>query len=207
MPRHRHGPRKGPAAGGRAAGMGPAFGHASHPRIGRSDDPMKRRLRAWPRLGLVVPLAAAVLLGASGPASAGAADALPGYRGPAAGPILPVTSCASLAHMNFTGVPDAPGKVISPAVVSDTLPAEMLDEVAAADFADFEGAQRAAGLPVTPARTAVTLAQHAAIPHLLAGGPRTLTAAGLDDLSQFVRDLVDAIYGPPDVIESSPKSC
>jgi Tannase and feruloyl esterase len=84
---------------------------------------MKRRLRAWPRLGLAVPLAAAVLLGASGPASAGTADALPGSRGPAAGPIMPVTSCASLAHMNFTGVPDAPGKVISSAVVSDTLPA------------------------------------------------------------------------------------
>jgi hypothetical protein len=86
--------------------------------------------------------------------------------------------------------------------------AAMLDEVAAADFAACEDAQRAAGLPVTPARpAAVTLAQHAAIPHLLAGGPRTLTAAGLDDLNKFVHDLLDAIYGPPDVIESSPKSC
>ena len=37
--------------------------------------------------------------------------------------------------------------------------AEMLDEVAAADFAGFEDAQRAAGLPVTLARAAaVTLA-------------------------------------------------
>ena len=36
---------------------------------------------------------------------------------------------------------------------------QMLDEVAAADFAAFEDAQRAAGLPVTPARAAaVTLA-------------------------------------------------
>ena len=46
---------------------------------------MKRGLRAWSRLGLVVPVAAAVLLGAGGPASAGAAAALPGHRGPAAG--------------------------------------------------------------------------------------------------------------------------
>jgi hypothetical protein len=86
--------------------------------------------------------------------------------------------------------------------------AEMLDEVAAADFAAFEDAQRAAGLQVTPARAAaVTLAQHAAIPHLLAGGRCTLTAASLDDLDKFARDLLNAIYGPPDVIESSPKSC
>jgi len=86
--------------------------------------------------------------------------------------------------------------------------AEMLDEVAAADFAAFEDAQRAAGLPVTPARAAaVTLAQHAAIPHLLAGGPHTLAAAGLNDLNKFVHDLLDAIYGPPDAIKSSPKSC
>jgi hypothetical protein len=47
--------------------------------------------------------------------------------------------------------------------------------VAAADFTSFEAAQRAAGLPVTPERVAAfTLAVHAAIPHLLAGGRRTL---------------------------------
>jgi tannase/feruloyl esterase len=94
---------------------------------------MKRRLRAWPRLGLVVPLAAAVLLGASGAGSAGTADALPGYRGPAAGPIMPVTSCTSLAHMDFTGVPDAPGTVTSAAVVTDPPPAPQVP------FCDVKG--------------------------------------------------------------------
>src|SRR6266568_3275781 len=84
---------------------------------------MKRRLRAWPRLGRVVPLVAAMLLGAGGLASAGTAGALPGHRSPATGPILPVTACASLAQMNFTGVPDAPGKITSSAVVTDMLPA------------------------------------------------------------------------------------
>jgi AcrR family transcriptional regulator len=77
--------------------------------------------------------------------------------------------------------------------------AQMLDVVAAADFAIFEEAQRTAGLPVTPARAAaVTLAQHAAIPHLLAGAPETLAAAGLDDPDKFVRDLLDSVYGPPE---------
>jgi feruloyl esterase len=36
---------------------------------------------------------------------------------------MPVRSCASLAQMNFTGVPDAPGKVTSAAVVTDPPPA------------------------------------------------------------------------------------
>jgi pimeloyl-ACP methyl ester carboxylesterase len=94
---------------------------------------MKRRLRTRPRLGLVVPLVAAVLLGAGGPASAGAAGALPGYRSLAAGPIMPVTSCASLTRMNFTGVPDAPGKVTSSAVVSEKLPAGQVS------FCDVKG--------------------------------------------------------------------
>jgi len=49
---------------------------------------------------------------------------------------------------------------------------------------------------VTPQRAAAfTLAVHAAIPHLLAGGQRTLAAAGLDDLERFTRDLLDALYG------------
>src|SRR5215467_815438 len=91
---------------------------------------MKRQRRAWSRLGLVVPLVAAMLLGVSGPASAGTADALPGSRGPAAGPITPVTSCASLAHMNFTGVP---GKVTSAAVVTDPPPAPQVP------FCDVKG--------------------------------------------------------------------
>ncbi|MFJ5828504.1 TetR/AcrR family transcriptional regulator [Streptomyces sp. NPDC093089] len=73
--------------------------------------------------------------------------------------------------------------------------AAILDPIAAADFAGFEQAQRAAGLPVTPQRAAaVTLALHAAIPHLLTGGGRTLTHAGLDDLDRFVRDLLDTVY-------------
>ncbi|MGI5273429.1 TetR/AcrR family transcriptional regulator [Nonomuraea sp. CA-218870] len=71
----------------------------------------------------------------------------------------------------------------------------VLDPIAAADFAAFEAAQRAAGLPVTPARAAaVTLAMHAAIPHLLAGGPATLAAAGLDDLDAFVRGVLESAY-------------
>ncbi|MCX4751058.1 TetR/AcrR family transcriptional regulator [Kitasatospora sp. NBC_01287] len=77
----------------------------------------------------------------------------------------------------------------------------ILDPIAAADFAGFEWAQRAAGLPVTPRRAAtVTLALHAAIPHLLDAGPATLAAAGLDDLDRFVRGLLDAVYpqGPGD---------
>ncbi|MFB7619748.1 TetR/AcrR family transcriptional regulator [Kitasatospora sp. NPDC056181] len=79
--------------------------------------------------------------------------------------------------------------------------AVVLDAVAAADFTAFEQAQRAAGLPVTPERAAaVTLALHAAVPHLLAGGPGTLAAAGLDDLGCFVRSLLDTVYGPPPAV-------
>nr|WP_202438744.1 TetR family transcriptional regulator [Streptomyces sp. SID8356] len=71
----------------------------------------------------------------------------------------------------------------------------LLDPMASGDFAGFEAAQRSAGLPVTRQRAAaVTLALHAAIPHLLADGPETLAAAGLDDLDRFVRDLLDAVY-------------
>ncbi|MER5635920.1 TetR/AcrR family transcriptional regulator [Kitasatospora sp. NPDC002227] len=73
----------------------------------------------------------------------------------------------------------------------------VLDPIAAADFAGFEQAQRAAGLPVTPQRAAaVTLALHAAIPQLLTGGPRARAAAGLDDPDRFVHDLLDAVYPP-----------
>ncbi|MFJ1591794.1 TetR/AcrR family transcriptional regulator [Kitasatospora albolonga] len=71
----------------------------------------------------------------------------------------------------------------------------LLDPMASGDFAGFEAVQRSAGLPVTPQRAAtVTLALHAAIPHLLGGGPATLAAAGLDDLDRFVRGLLDAVY-------------
>ena len=74
--------------------------------------------------------------------------------------------------------------------------AVIVDRIAAADFSAFAAAQRSAGLPVTPqSAAAFTLAVHAAIPHLLAGGPRTLAAAGLDDPGHFARDLLDALYG------------
>ncbi|MEV7051222.1 MULTISPECIES: TetR/AcrR family transcriptional regulator [Streptomyces] len=73
----------------------------------------------------------------------------------------------------------------------------ILDPMASGDFAGFELAQRSAGLPVTPQRAAVvTLALHAAIPHLLTNGPATLAASGLDDVDRFVRDLLDAVYPP-----------
>ncbi|GAA2784230.1 hypothetical protein GCM10010441_06440 [Kitasatospora paracochleata] len=75
--------------------------------------------------------------------------------------------------------------------------ATVLDTIAAADFAHFEEAQRAAGLPVTAHRAAtVTLAVHAAFPSLLAGGRRTLAATGLDDHEGFVRNLLHSVYGP-----------
>ncbi|WP_329122018.1 TetR/AcrR family transcriptional regulator [Streptomyces sp. NBC_01465] len=74
--------------------------------------------------------------------------------------------------------------------------ASAVDAFSAADFAYFEQAQRAAGLPVTPQRAAtVTLALHAALFHLLAEGPATIAAAGLDDLDRFVRELLDTVYG------------
>ncbi|MEV7113003.1 TetR/AcrR family transcriptional regulator [Streptomyces anulatus] len=73
----------------------------------------------------------------------------------------------------------------------------ILDPMASGDFAGFELVQRSAGLPATPQRAAVvTLALHAAIPHLLTNGPATLAAAGLDDVDRFVRDLLDAVYPP-----------
>ncbi|WP_326687848.1 MULTISPECIES: TetR family transcriptional regulator [unclassified Streptomyces] len=76
---------------------------------------------------------------------------------------------------------------------------EVLDPIGASDFPVFEAAQRAAGLAVTPERAAVvTLALHAAIPHLLAKGPDTLRAAGLEDPARFVRTLLDVVY-PPDL--------
>ncbi|MFE9428674.1 TetR/AcrR family transcriptional regulator [Kitasatospora sp. NPDC006697] len=75
--------------------------------------------------------------------------------------------------------------------------ADILDPIAAADFQGFEHAQRAAGLPVTPERAAtVTLALHAAIAHLLSGGPQALELSGLDDLDGFVHDLLDSVYPP-----------
>ncbi|MFJ8210505.1 TetR/AcrR family transcriptional regulator [Streptomyces sp. NPDC096033] len=75
--------------------------------------------------------------------------------------------------------------------------AELLDTIAAADFAAHAALLAAAGLPSDPARTrALTLALHGALPHLLTGAPHTLEAAGLDDLDRFTRDLLDTICPP-----------
>ncbi|MFI1279925.1 TetR/AcrR family transcriptional regulator [Streptomyces sp. NPDC020858] len=72
--------------------------------------------------------------------------------------------------------------------------AALLDPIASADFAAHAHLLRAAGLPAGPeqART-LTLALHGAIPHLLAGAPATLAAAGLDDLDRFARTLLATV--------------
>src|SRR5205085_4184403 len=106
-PVHTHGRcviRRGRASLGEIrGGAGPRSGDAGGRMPRRSDDLVKRRLRAWSRLGLMVPLVATMLLGVGGAASAGPLiGAPPGSSSPAAGPILPVISCASLAHMNVT---------------------------------------------------------------------------------------------------------
>lgn len=93
---------------------------------------MKRPLRAWSRLGFAVPLVAVMLLGTGGAASARSAGAPQGSHSPA-GPISPVRSCASLAQLNVTGVPDAPGQVTSAAVVTDPPPAPQVP------FCDVKG--------------------------------------------------------------------
>ncbi|MER5728771.1 TetR/AcrR family transcriptional regulator [Streptomyces sp. NPDC002138] len=72
--------------------------------------------------------------------------------------------------------------------------AGLLDPIAAADFAAHAHLLRAAGQAATPERArALTLALHGAVPHLLAGAPRTLAAAGLDDLDRFARGVLDAV--------------
>ncbi|MEV6569799.1 TetR/AcrR family transcriptional regulator [Streptomyces sp. NPDC051577] len=72
--------------------------------------------------------------------------------------------------------------------------AALLDPIGAADFAAHGHLLAAAGLPGGPERArALTLALHGSIPHLLAGAPDTLAAAGLDDLEGFARGLLDSI--------------
>ncbi|MFJ3633530.1 TetR/AcrR family transcriptional regulator [Streptomyces sp. NPDC090112] len=72
--------------------------------------------------------------------------------------------------------------------------AALLDPIAAGDFAAYAHLLRAAGLPSSPDRAgALTLALHGAVPHLLAGAPATLAAAGLDDLDLFARRLVASV--------------
>lgn len=85
--------------------------------------------------------------------------------------------------------------------------AALLDSVAIADFTAFEQAQRAAGLPVTPERSAaVVLALHGAVGHLLAGGHDLLAAAGLRDLDALAHGLLNTVYGPAlDVPAAAPR--
>ncbi|MGW0392730.1 TetR/AcrR family transcriptional regulator [Streptomyces sp. NPDC003042] len=72
--------------------------------------------------------------------------------------------------------------------------AALLDPIGASDFAAHRYLLAAAGLPAGPERArAVTLALHGAIPHLLAGAPGTLAAAGLDDLDGFARGVLAAV--------------
>ncbi|MFE0577227.1 MULTISPECIES: TetR/AcrR family transcriptional regulator [unclassified Streptomyces] len=72
--------------------------------------------------------------------------------------------------------------------------AALLDPIAAEDFAAHAHLLRTAGLPDGPERArALTLALHGAIPHLLAGAPATLAAAGLDDLTGFARRVLAAV--------------
>lgn len=71
--------------------------------------------------------------------------------------------------------------------------AALLDPIAASDVAAYGQLLRPAGLPAGPEQArALTLALHGAIPHLLAGAPATLAAAGLDDLDRFARGLLGA---------------
>lgn len=72
------------------------------------------RRRVWPSLNLIM-----LPVGVGAPASAAGGARLVADHAQDAGVTLPVTSCASLAGMNFTRVPDAPGQVASATVVSD----------------------------------------------------------------------------------------
>ncbi|MFE1558975.1 TetR/AcrR family transcriptional regulator [Streptomyces sp. NPDC058734] len=72
--------------------------------------------------------------------------------------------------------------------------AALLDPIASGDFAAHHALLSGAGLPAVPEQTrALTLALHGAIPHLLAGSPGTLAAAGLDDLDRFTLGLLAAV--------------
>ena len=82
---------------------------------------MKSPTRMRPLTGLIVILAAIQLMGASSSASAGPRATLPTAHTPAAGPIMPVTSCSSLAQLDLAKVPGAPGEVTSAAVVAEVV--------------------------------------------------------------------------------------
>ncbi|MFF5703155.1 TetR/AcrR family transcriptional regulator [Streptomyces sp. NPDC012794] len=72
--------------------------------------------------------------------------------------------------------------------------AGLLDPIAAGDFAAYRALLAGAGLPAGAEQArALTLALHGAIPHLLAGTPDALAAAGLDDLDGFTRGLLASV--------------
>ncbi|MEU8773796.1 TetR family transcriptional regulator [Streptomyces sp. NPDC048606] len=71
---------------------------------------------------------------------------------------------------------------------------DLLDPIAASDFAAYGHLLAAAGLPAGEDRArALTLALHGAVPHLLAGTPHTLAAAGLDDPDAFAHALLATV--------------
>ncbi|HEY2665721.1 MAG TPA: hypothetical protein VGK51_02665, partial [Actinomycetota bacterium] len=79
------------------------------------------RISARQGAGIAALLAVALLamtMAAAGPAPAAAA---PRTQREGSGPIMPVTPCSLLAGMDFSGVPEAPGRVTSSALVTDTL--------------------------------------------------------------------------------------
>ncbi|MFF3020262.1 TetR/AcrR family transcriptional regulator [Streptomyces sp. NPDC057939] len=72
--------------------------------------------------------------------------------------------------------------------------AALIDPIGAGDFAAYRHLLEAAGLPGgSDGARVLTLALHGAIPHLLAGAPATLAAAGLDDLDAFARRLLNTV--------------
>ncbi|MCJ0874767.1 TetR/AcrR family transcriptional regulator [Streptomyces sp. AP-93] len=76
--------------------------------------------------------------------------------------------------------------------------AQLLDPIAAADFAAFGHLLAAAGLPAGPEHARdLTLSLHGAVPHLLTGAPHTLAAAGLTDLDTFTRGVLDRVCPAP----------
>jgi Tannase and feruloyl esterase len=83
---------------------------------------MKRHLLARQARGTAALLAAGLLAAtllavAAGPASARAGTLPAPSRATAAAPIRPVIACSALARRDFTGVPDAPGRVVSARLV------------------------------------------------------------------------------------------
>ncbi len=71
----------------------------------------------------------------------------------------------------------------------------ILAELTRTDFEVYDRLQRAAGLPVTPARSRVfARCVHAALLSLLTHPPEALRSEGLADLEGFVAEVVDTVY-------------